>query len=129
MNPELARQKYLTYPLPKLVKLADKHFNAFIRTRDKDKGCVSCSSKKVEHASHFYSAGNYKALRYHEDNVHGSCAKCNTWLRGNLLEYRQSLKLRLGPARLEALENIAAYYKRTGYKVDRMALIDIILKY
>lgn len=128
MNPELYKDRLKSKSVPELVKLADKHFNAFIRLRDVQRGCVSCNSFKVEYASHFYSAGNYKALRYIEDNVHGSCVKCNVFLRGNLLEYRQRLLKRIGAERLEKLEILAAWNKRNDYHCDRLSLIETILK-
>ncbi len=67
----LIKQKLI--PLNRLRDKAQREFNLFIRRRDADKGCVSCKSGKVEQASHFYNAGQYTALRFNTDNVHGSC--------------------------------------------------------
>jgi hypothetical protein len=63
--------------LPNLLKKAQTVFNAYIRLRDKDNGCISCNTGSVEQASHFYSAGQFTALRFNENNVHGSCLRCN----------------------------------------------------
>lgn len=93
--------------LPKQLKKTQMTFNKFIRMRDKDKGCVSCKSLKVEQASHYFSAGKYTALRFNEDNVHGSCLRCNYFMSGNLLEYRKGLLKRIGKERLEILEGLA----------------------
>ena len=122
-------EKYKDKSLPALVKLADKYFNRFIRLRDAEKGCVSCDTGKVEHASHLYSAGNYKALRYNENNVNGSCEKCNTHLRGNLLEYRTRLVIRIGEAEVDKLEYLAAQNKRNGFPVERLSIIETIITY
>lgn len=93
--------------LPKQLKKTQAVFNKFIRLRDKEKGCVSCKSPKIEHASHYFSAGKFPALRFNEDNVHGSCLRCNYFMNGNLLEYRKTLLKRIGEERLDFLEGLA----------------------
>jgi len=107
--------------LPKQLKKTQAVFNKYIRLRDKDKGCVSCKSPKIEHASHYFSAGKYPALRFHEDNVHGSCLRCNYFMGGNLLEYRKTLVRRIGTKRLELLEGLA------NRKVHKWSLVDLVL--
>lgn len=107
--------------LPKQLKKTQAVFNKYIRLRDKDKGCVSCKSPKIEHASHYFSAGKYPALRFHEDNVHGSCLRCNYFMGGNLLEYRKTLVTRIGSKRLELLEGLA------NRKVHKWSLVDLVL--
>lgn len=90
--------------LPKTIQKAQKIFNSFIRLRDAEKPCVACGKYKIEHASHFYSAGSFTHLRFNEDNVHGSCLRCNYFLSGNLNEYRKTLEKRIGKERLELLD-------------------------
>ena len=116
-----------TITVPELLEKAQKVFNAWIRNRDRDKGCISCSSMKVEHASHYYSAGNYSALRFNEMNVNGSCARCNTFLHGNLHEYRRGLVARYGAEKVELLE--ASVQLRKVTKWDRYTLELIIKTY
>ena len=99
--------KMSAVPLSKQLAKTQKVFNTYIRKRDLDKGCVSCKSKKIDHASHYFSAGKYPALRFNEDNVHGSCLRCNYFMAGNLLEYRKTLVKRIGNDRLEILEGLA----------------------
>ena len=82
--------------IPGLLRKAQKLFNAYVRSRDVDKGCISCNSGKVEQASHFYSAGQFSALRFNEYNVNGSCLRCNYFLSGNLNEYRIRLIDKIG---------------------------------
>jgi hypothetical protein len=95
-------KKQLT--LPKLLKKAQDTFNKYIRERDKDECCISCNSGKVEQASHFYSAGQHSALRFNENNVNGSCVKCNYFLSGNLNEYRIRLIQKIGEQKVLLLD-------------------------
>jgi len=113
--------------IPQLIKLCEKHFNRFIRLRDRDKPCISCPNFTTLQAGHFYSGGHYSALKFDEDNVHGQCKHCNYFLSGNLTEYEKNLRRRIGNERVEALHIKAGVYKRTGYKWDRFFL-DITIK-
>ena len=108
---------------------AQSYFNAFIRERDNGKGCISCDSFHTPHATHFYSVRMYDGLRFNEDNVHGGCVSCNTFLHGNLFEYGKRLPDRIGRERFERLQDCAAEYKRHGHKWERRELIEIIEKY
>ena len=110
--------------LPKQLKKTQAVFNKWIRERDKDKGCVSCKSPKIEHASHFFSAGKFPALRFHEDNVHGSCLRCNYFMNGNLLEYRKTLVKRIGEERLEILEGLANRQKHKWSVLELQTIED-----
>lgn len=115
----------LSYQL--LLKQAQLIFNAWIRKRDQHKGCVSCKSKKVVHASHYYSAGSFLGLRFHEQNAHGSCEQCNTFLFGNLDAYRKELLNRIGRKSLQILDKLALENKRKKY--TRSELLEIIRRY
>ena len=121
--------KYKGTPIPKLIKLAEFHFNAFIRERDKATKCISCSTGPIENAGHYYSAGHYPPLRFDEDDVHGQCIGCNKWKHGNLIEYRKGLVKRIGEERIKRLDLIAEAYRRNGFKWDKVSLIEIIVKY
>jgi len=131
MNPDNYIDRLKGKSLPQLNKLATEVFNAFIRERDKDEPCISCGTWAANewHASHFKSAGEFKATRYNEDNVHKSCKKCNYFLNGNLLEYRKYLINKIGIERVEKIELIAEMSKRNPKPIDRLSLIDIIMKY
>jgi gamma-glutamylcyclotransferase (GGCT)/AIG2-like uncharacterized protein YtfP len=95
-------------------------FNKFIRLRDKDKPCISCSRKlgtKYD-AGHYFSVGSYPNLRFDEDNVHGQCVECNQHKHGNLIEYGERLQDRIGE---EAFDKL--YMRRTQslrLSVDQM---------
>lgn len=114
-----------TQSIPSLTAKAQKVFNQWIRFRDKDKGCVSCPSPNVDHASHYVAVGGCSALRFNEINVNGSCAKCNTFLHGNIIGYRKGLIERYSLADVEMLEDQRHDLK----KWTRAELLEIIEKY
>lgn len=122
-------KRYEKKSIPELIKIATRHFNKYIRERDNESGCISCNTGQAQEAGHFYSGGHYSSLRFNENNVHGQCKKCNRHLHGNLLEYRRRITDRIDLSDLNELDRLADYYKRNGFKWDRFALIDIILKY
>lgn len=108
--------------LPKLLAKAQKVFNSFIRNRDKDKCCITCGKYKIEHACHFYSAGQYSALRFNTDNVHGGCLACNYYKHGQLHFYRDHLEKRIGKDKLMLLDSTA-----TRNRVKRWSRIELEL--
>jgi len=124
-------QQYQGKSVPYLLKLAEKHFNAYIRKRDSNGGifqCISCAQhKSVEmlHAGHYRSAGHHAAIRFHEDNVNGQCSRCNTFLHGNESNYRLGLIKKIGEGRVLQLEATG----RQRHKWDRLELVAIIETY
>lgn len=114
-----------TLTLPKLKAKAQTVFNAFIRSRDKELGCISCGGK-IDHAGHYFSSGHYSALTFDEDNVHGQCLKCNNFLHGNLIMYRMGLVERYGD---DFVINLEKKSRNKVYKFSRHELTDIIEKY
>jgi hypothetical protein len=112
--------------LPKLIAKCQSVFNLYIRTRDlagcSHFKCIACGKIKDEkygHASHFYSVGHYPGLRFNPDNCHIGCSHCNTFLHGNLIEYRDNLLFKIGAKRFEMLKIRALAYKRSGVKFSR----------
>lgn len=69
--------------IAQLIAAAQIVFNAFIRERDKGKGCFVCGRPftdkpgQVQHAGHVRSRGAAGHLRFTEDNCHGECEGCN----------------------------------------------------
>ena len=100
-----SQKKKLT-PLPKLLEKTQRVFNAHIRERDKDLGCISCGGP-VEHAGHYHSHGHHSALRFDLINTNGQCKRCNMFLHGNLIKYRQGLINRVGERIVLELEEAA----------------------
>lgn len=130
-------QKYKKKTVAQLLKMATKHFNAYIRHRDAPDGFGKCiSSGKMlrvpsdnAQAGHYYSAGKFPSLRFNEDNVHLQGKSDNYFNGGNLLEYRKNLIIKIGEDRVEALDWIADQSKKNIFKWDRFFLIETIEKY
>jgi hypothetical protein len=79
------------------LKLAQQVFNSFIRKRDEENNCISCSKPpKKANAGHYFNANNHWNVRFDERNVHLQCEYCNTHLHGNLLEYQPNLIKKIG---------------------------------
>jgi len=114
-----AKKEFNALDRTKLIKDAQKHFNAYIRTRD-GKKCISCRydgsnayngdeyvGRKFD-AGHFKSQGGNSALRFDENNCHAQCVQCNQFKSGNLSEYRKKLIKKIGideVLRLETTKN------------------------
>ncbi len=119
--------KYKNKPSTTLKKSAQSAFNAWIRKRDEGKGCISCGSQNDIQGGHFYSAGHYSNLRFHEDNVHSQCMRCNYFLSGNLNEYRKNLENKIGIEKLLNLDHLSR--NRQINHNDRFLYIEILEKY
>lgn len=88
-------------------KKAQQVFNKWIRERDKDNPCISCQTvmtKKIN-AGHYRSVGSSPQLRFNPKNCHAQCEKCNSYLSGNIADYRKNLTSKIGLENVEALEN------------------------
>jgi len=82
--------------------------NKYIRLRDKYKPCISCetTSQSIQyHAGHFKPMGANQQLRFNVLNIHKQCSRCNNFLSGNLVPYRENLIKKIGIDRVEALES------------------------
>ena len=115
--------------VPQLKAIAVRHFHKFIRNRDQEKPCISCGKYTTLQAGHFYSAGHNPSVKFNEDNVHGQCKRCNYFLSGNLLPYKQNLIKKIGQERFDKITLNVEMSKKFGYKWDRFYLIDVINKY
>lgn len=122
-------QKYAKRSTPWLIEKASNVFNRFIRTRDEGQPCISCGKYTVLQCGHFYSGGHHPELRFNEDNCHGQCQHCNYFLSGNLNEYRKNLINKIGLERVEKLDFIVGITRQTGFKWNRISLIETIQKY
>ena len=106
-----------------LMKEVQIACNAFIRERDKDKGCISCGSdlsSKFD-AGHYFSSGGHKNITFNEDNIHGQCVACNQWKHGNLIQYQIGIQKRIGADRLLKLHELAhKEYKPTREELRKL---------
>lgn len=86
------------------VKITQQVFNKYIRQRDKGNKCISCNKKPLkENAGHFFNANNHWNVRFDEYNVHLQCEHCNTFLSGNLINYRENLIKKIGTEEYDKL--------------------------
>ena len=131
-------KKYSKKSISQLKALATKHFNLFIRERDTDDNgfgrCISSGQhlripSQLAHAGHFYIGAKYPELKFNEDNVHLQGKSDNYFNSGNLLDYRKNLINKIGLERVEELDRLGSISKRTLFKWDRLALIEVIEKY
>lgn len=124
-------KKYQKKTISQLIKIAEKHFNKYIRHRDDQGGyftCISCGVPKSlgnMNAGHYMSAGHNGIVRFNEDNVNGQCVHCNLHEHGNLIRYRENLVKKIGQQRVEMLESTS----RMAHKWDRFGLIHVIETY
>jgi hypothetical protein len=51
-------------------------------------------------------------LRFDEYNVNGQCLRCNNFLHGNLIRYRQGLIAKYGENKVNLLENYGSRVKK-----------------
>lgn len=100
------------------LKEAQQSFNLFIRTRDgiKGYGCISCGTHNGKaNCGHYRSVGASPELRFEESQTALQCERCNTYLSGNLIEYRKGLLARVGQEKLDWIEG---HHEPKKYTVD-----------
>lgn len=96
--------------IAQLIAAAQIPFNAFIRQRDKDKGCFVCGRPftsipgQVQHAGHVRSRGAAGHLRFNEDNCLGECEGCNGPHGAKPHQIKAGAIARIGQDRYDALE-------------------------
>ena len=103
-----------------------KEVNYFIRQRDKNKPCISCSKPLIGKfdAGHYRSQGGNPELRFNELNIFGQCVRCNQHLHGNLIDYRIGLIKRIG---VEKVEWIESKHEQQHYTIEELK--EMIIKY
>lgn len=104
------------------LREAQQAFNAYIRHRDRHLPCVSCNvlSDIKQNAGHYRSVGSAPHLRFEPLNCWKQCERCNSYLSGNLIEYRKRLIERIGIQKVEWLESQNEVRK---YTVDEIKAI------
>jgi hypothetical protein len=108
------------------IKLAQTVFNKYIRLRDAGNVCISCQKKPLKtNAGHFLNANNHWNVRFNELNVHLQCEHCNTYLSGNLINYRENLLKKIG----EEEFNLLSLEAKKTRKFTAQELKEIIATY
>lgn len=95
------------------LKIAQFHFNHYIRLRDKGRKCISCQKKALkENCGHFFSQGGHSNVRFDEVNCWLQCEHCNSYKSGNLIEYRKHLISEIGEEEFDKLSDRANITKK-----------------
>jgi len=104
---------------------AKKEFQRFIRKRDENLPCISCGTFQTNlwDGGHFKKAELYSGVIFDEMNCHRQCRKCNRFLGGNELNYREGLVKRYGIDYVLEIEERALRLKKHKYsREDLIAL-------
>ena len=104
-NKEKKERKEALKTLSEYKKELQVIFNKWVRLRDKGLNCISCNKPaKKENAGHYRSVGGNPELRFEELNNNLQCEYCNTYLHGNLIDYRINLIKKIGIDKVDWLE-------------------------
>jgi hypothetical protein len=108
---------------------AKKSFQKWIRMRDDKQPCISCGIQQTDlwDGGHYKKAEIYSGVIFDENNCHRQCRKCNRFLNGNELNYRQGLIQRYGIEFADQIEQKAN--ETRNYKFSKEELIAKKLKY
>jgi hypothetical protein len=108
---------------------AKKSFQKWIRMRDDKQPCISCGIQQTDlwDGGHYKKAEIYSGVIFDENNCHKQCRKCNRFLNGNELNYRQGLIQRYGIDFADQIEQKAN--ETRNYKFTKEELIAKKLKY
>jgi len=118
-----AKEKLETYS--QKVNKVKVIFQKWIRERDKNEPCISCGTLTANewHASHFKKAETYSGVIFNEINVWRSCKKCNVFLNGNELNYRERLVKKIGLNQVIALEDLANETRTKKWTIEELQQI------
>ena len=99
---------------------AKKEFQKYIRKRDENLPCVSCGTFQTDiwDGGHFKKAELYSGVIFDEMNCHRQCRKCNRFLGGNELNYREGLVKRYGIDYVLEIEERSLRLKRHKYSKE-----------
>ena len=101
-------------------------FNKWIRLRDQGLNCISCQKPaKKENAGHYRSVGGNPELRFEPLNNNLQCEYCNTYLHGNLIDYRINLIKKIGLDKVEFLEG---RHEPKHYSIDQIKGLKVMYR-
>ena len=125
-NKEKKQRKEALKTLSDHIKELQVIFNQWKRLIDKGNNCISCDKpSKKENAGHYRSAGGNPELRFEPLNVHLQCEYCNTYLHGNLIDYRINLIKKIG---LEKVEWLEGYHEPKNYTIDQIKGLKVLYR-
>ena len=123
------RKDKINETVPHWIKKVQLEFNKFIRIRDKDEPCISCSTVKYKDnlitgsrwdCGHYRSVGSCPTLRFDPMNAHKQCVSCNRNKSGNIVEYRLGLIRRIGQDNVDWIEGP---HEPKHYRVEDLKLL------
>ena len=122
-----AKEKLKTYS--QRVNEVKVIFQRYIRMRDAKLPCISCgaTTSSLWDAGHYKKAELYSGIIFHELNVNKQCGKCNRYLGGNELKYREGLITKLGLAKVLELDLLAEETRVKKY--SELELLEIKTRY
>lgn len=98
-------------------KEAQNVFNRYVRLRDDGKPCISCGSLPAQKYGGTMDCGHYRTrgaaahLAFNLHNTAAQCVQCNRDRAGAQKAFEQGLIGRIGPEKVEALNNNNAVRK------------------
>ncbi len=123
----LTRSKLVALKPKTAEKKAEEAFNLYVRLRDRNEGCISCTLPASWggqwHASHYRSVGAASGLRFNLWNVHKACSVCNNYRSGNIAGYREPLIRKIGIEKFEWLGSQNKPVKFTPEYLERVRRI------
>lgn len=113
------------------VKQLDKVFSLYIRqSKSNEDGmgtCVTCGKYDywgLLQNGHYYSRGKYPT-RWHEDNCHIQCMRCNVMMKGNYTSYALYMFSKYGEDKVMELHKLA----HSGEKIPTSVIKEKIEEY
>ena len=97
-------------------------FSKYIRTRDKDKPCITCGLiVEAKQAGHYLPVGgNNLNLCFFESNVNGECPTCNADFNGwHLVPMRKNMVKRYGEQLVDELDKQAGTMTTVKWEESR----------
>jgi len=103
------------------MREAQTAFNAYRREITKHLGCISCGTHNGKmNGGHYRSVGSSPETRFVEENVWCQCERCNSYLSGNLTNYRIALVKLIG---ISAIEKLEGYHSPAKYTIEDLKTI------
>lgn len=112
------KNKTYTQRVNEVKKVAQE----YCRKRDKDLPCISCGTmtSDIWDGGHFKKAELYSGVILNEFNINRQCRKCNHFLGGNELNYREGLIKKIGEDAVLELENQAKETRLYKYTLEQL---------
>jgi Bacteriophage Lambda NinG protein len=105
--------------LSDLKRILQDDINRLVRMIDYDQLCISSQRRPIKrNAGHYYSVGAHPELRYNLLNIFLQSEHDNSHLSGNLLQYRENVKLLFGKKFLSELESLPSVHKSINLTKD-----------